>query len=796
MPLGHLRAVVFLVRAQAHGATVPGHLAHVGQRPLQEAAARRERQQAHARRDPLLRLAALAHRHEELDGAVHHARAIGIGHRQERDDDVQALLAFLRPVVHLLGHGREGALGAALDHGTHRVHGCGLGRSGGALLVGHGGGVHFKHRAQDAVRTVRGQALEARAPGLKVQALEVVVGVVGRDVDSLGNGRVHKRLHRLHHGDVVLGRHLKRRNKVLGQLGHIAAQLAVQAPGMVFHSVFGHAAVGLALLALVHPRERRLDAVGRVVGKGQAHGAGGRNRQQVAVADAVRANLLLQRSGQTAGEGAIGQVAGGVECGEGALLACQFHRGAIGAVAHVFGNARGHGAALGAVIAQAQHGQGIAHAGEAHADAALGLGFGVLLRQWPVGDVEHVVERTHLQGHRLGKRLEVERRHAIKAKGVAHKARQDDGAEVAAPVRRQGLLAAGVGGGDLLAIAQVVVLVDVVQEQDAGFGEVVGRLHDGVPQLARGQGLVHPQAVGALVGALLHHGDAGAGLVHQLPGLVVDHGLDEGIAHAHRHVEVVPAARRALGGDEVMHIGVVDAQHAHLRTAARARAFDGGARLVEHIDVAARARRHRVRALDLGAARADAREVVAHATTTAHGFGGFAQGLVNAGEALVVHALNAVTHGLHKAVDQRGLDVGARRAHDAPGANGARVHVRQKQGLVLVAFGLGFDRSQRPRHAPEQVFGTGFARLEVFFLQHIEADGLGGRDIVCAAQVFSLHGSNPVDFSCGKPLPAACAKRARRAGEDRAPITGQCSVLGPPAPPGFSCQRRQKRVTR
>jgi hypothetical protein len=34
---------------------------------------------------------------------------------------------------------------------------------------------------------------------------------------------------------------------------------------------------------------------------------------------------------------------------------------------------RGHGAAFFAVVAHAQHGQGVAHAGEAHADAALGL---------------------------------------------------------------------------------------------------------------------------------------------------------------------------------------------------------------------------------------------------------------------------------------------------------------------------------------------------------------------------------------------------------------------------------------
>ena len=44
---------------------------------------------------------------------------------------------------------------------------------------------------------------------------------------------------------------------------------------------------------------------------------------------------------------------------------------------------------------------------------------------------------------------------------------------------------ARIGRADRLAVAQVVVLVDVVQKQDAGFGEVVGRAHDLIPQFAR-----------------------------------------------------------------------------------------------------------------------------------------------------------------------------------------------------------------------------------------------------------------------------------------------------------------------
>ena len=42
-------------------------------------------------------------------------------------------------------------------------------------------------------------------------------------------------------------------------------------------------------------------------------------------------------------------------------------------------------------------------------NAALGHGLVALLRQRPEGDVQHVVERTHLQGHGLFKRFKVKR---------------------------------------------------------------------------------------------------------------------------------------------------------------------------------------------------------------------------------------------------------------------------------------------------------------------------------------------------------------------------------------------------
>ena len=143
------------------------------------------------------------------------------------------------------------------------------------------------------------------------------------------------------------------------------------------------------------------------------------------------------------------------------------------------------------------------------------------------------------------------------------------------------------------------------------------------------------------------------------------------------------ARERAEQADLVL--WMVDAQHAHLRAAARARAFDGGARVVEDVDVAARARSERCGGAHHRAARADAREVVADAAAAPHGLGGLAQGFVDAGETVAVHALDAVAHGLHEAVDQRGLQLGAGGAHDAARADGARLEVLQEALLPLGA---------------------------------------------------------------------------------------------------------------
>ena len=102
----------------------------------------------------------------------------------------------------------------------------------------------------------------------------------------------------------------------------------------------------------------------------------------------------------------------------------------------------------------------------------------------PGGDVEHVVEHAH-RDLRRPRRTRRSRTRASGSNGVAHEAREIDRAEAAAAVRRQRLLGAGIGRLDRLAVVEVVVAVDAVEEQDARLGVVVRRAHDLVPQLAR-----------------------------------------------------------------------------------------------------------------------------------------------------------------------------------------------------------------------------------------------------------------------------------------------------------------------
>ena len=218
--------------------------------------------------------------------------------------------------------------------------------------------------------------------------------------------------------------------------------------------------------------------------------------------------------------------------------------------------------------------------------------------------------------------------------------------------------------------------------------------------------------------------------MHKLKtGIGIDRG-HERIGNADRNVEIVQPPGFGLGADELGNIGVVAAQHPHLRPAPRARTFHRGARLVEHMHIADRAGGRRIRALHPRALGADRAEIIADPAATAHGFRRHAQGMVNA-DLAIDRVGNTVAHRLHETVDQRDIgNIGARRRIDPPAGNEPRIQRRPEHRLPL--RGVSFNRRQGPRHAAANRIDHCFAvqrllgPLGIFLTQHIKRDRLPG----------------------------------------------------------------------
>ncbi len=281
---------------------------------------------------------------------------------------------------------------------------------------------------------------------------------------------------------------------------------------------------------------------------------------------------------------------------------------------------------------------------------------------------------------------------------------------------------ARIGRSDRLAIREVVVAVDRIEEQDAGLGVVVGRAHDLVPERARRQLAIDPLAVVALVGALVFGSRAGLGAVHEFDVGAVAHGLHEGVGDTHREVEVLQVAL-VLGMDEGLDVRVVAAQHAHLRAAPRAGRLDRLAAAIEDAHVAHRARSVALCRRHPRTGRADAREVVADAAAAAHRLRRFGQCGVDAGVAVFI-VTDRVADRLHEAVDQRRLQSRARRRLDAAGRDEAAAQRLEKTRFPMCALVVAFGLRERAGDAAQHVVDGLLVALGVFVAQHLGADGL------------------------------------------------------------------------
>ncbi len=521
-------------------------------------------------------------------------------------------------------------------------------------------------------------------------------------------------------------------------------------------------------------RERRLDAVGGVVAQRQRDGAGGRDGAVVGEARTVlgeRRHQLRLHLGDLLHVAAVAGVQDAarhlvahlvaillelgalahhprgdlvvlVECRSHALLAGEF-QGLLPALdGQVAAHLLGEGQRLGRAVGDLEHGQGGAQAQEAHAVATLGLDLAALARQRQAADLHHVVEHAGEDRHHLAVALPVEA--GLLAEGVDDEAGQVDRAEQAGALRRQRLLPAGVGGADLLTEPVVVHPVDLIDQDEARLGEVVGRLHDGVPQLA---GLDHLDdaaghaALGVDGVALFHHRPVAVeqlalvdvlllALVEregQRPVGVLLHRFHELVGDQQAEVELAQAPRLALGLDELAHVGVTDIEGAHLGAAAPA----GGGHREAHLVVDIHERQGAVGAgpgaEHEGALVAQGGEVVADAAARLEGHAG------------IHHRVEDVVHGVadgarHRAVDQahrRLVGLGAGVGHDAPGGDGPVLQrpAELRQPLVgLVAFHRGQGTGHPlPGGGNVLVHGLAVAVLEaVLGIPDVAGGGLQG----------------------------------------------------------------------
>src|SRR5579872_1677680 len=118
----------------------------------------------------------------------------------------------------------------------------------------------------------------------------------------------------------------------------------------------------------------------------------------------------------------------------------------------------------------------------------------------------------------------------------------------------------------------------------------------------------------------------------------------------------------------------------------------------------------------------DRGEVVADTTTAAHRFGGLQQRYVDAGQALFVDTLNRIADRLHEAVDERGGDARARRAHDAPGTKRAVPQVVGKERFHRFAQGFRFRLGDATGDAFEYVVGRLLVAFGVFLEQDVQSE--------------------------------------------------------------------------
>ncbi len=250
---------------------------------------------------------------------------------------------------------------------------------------------------------------------------------------------------------------------------------------------------------------------------------------------------------------------------------------------------RDHLAARCRVVAQPQLDQRVGQPHDAQPQAAQVLRGDPVVFQCEHVHVQHVVEKAHAGAHVSPEASEIELT-------VLHVGGQVDRAEIAGLADSEGDLATGIGAANLIALAQVPqrrVLVDPVHENQPRFAGTPGVLRHLIPQPGRRNAAVltsvidwyafcavflalrQVRPVAAEVACLLGQVILARHLLgRQGPDAARLQGVPERLVHQNRDVEggdvaLAGFAVEVLGGQEIQHIGVRDADGGHPRAASR-----------------------------------------------------------------------------------------------------------------------------------------------------------------------------------------------------------------------------------
>ena len=279
--------------------------------------------------------------------------------------------------------------------------------------------------------------------------------------------------------------------------------------------------------------------------------------------------------------------------------------------------------ALVGIIGDAQIQQQVGKAHDAQADLPGGAGDLSDLLQRVVVHIDDIVQEVDRQGDGVPQQLIVDLPSVF---GPAQHFGQVDGAQVAALIGQQRLLAAGVGGLDLPLGGHHVVPVEPVQEDDARLAVGPGGVHDLVEQRPG----VFPAA-----------GLFGAGIDEVIVRAAL-HRLHKGLGKAHGNVEIRDVGVVFLAADELLDIGMVHPQDAHVGAPAGAALLDGLGGHVKHPHEAHRAGGHSAGGAHRGTRLAQAAEAEA----------GAAAGLVDEGG--VFHGVEDLHHAVADGQDKAG----------------------------------------------------------------------------------------------------------------------------------------------